>query len=222
MTWFAFVLAAITPSDFQDELVISVWDEVHQTIVRSCSWGPGGPDDGLPPLGCDEEALKRAENRALRFGRDVVADARLTYLAGLSARYRRDMTTARERMEAAVELDPTRAEIWLDLGYLWLKQGSIPQARAAFEKVVEQVDSGPNAWVGPFQLADLDARAQQPEAFRDHLRQALRLGFRPELLAGKQVWAEYLRNPVIGPELTALLEIYGGQDVLDQLRSIEP
>ncbi|MCB9680291.1 MAG: tetratricopeptide repeat protein [Alphaproteobacteria bacterium] len=201
---------------YRDEIVVAEWIAVDKAITAACRWAPGSAGMGVP-LSCSRDKLDAVLARIDAFQRTVTPDARLTYLAGLARRHQGDRAAAEATFREVVALDPRRAEAWMDLGELLTTDQRWDEAAAAFTRVTELVPEGPRAWPGWFQLAQVDAHRQQPDAFEDHLRQALRFGFTFRMIEGQPAWQAFWADPTLRPALERMLLVYGDAEIRQSL-----
>lgn len=203
---------------YKDQVVIAAWTEVDGQITAACDWPQGAEGLGVP-LRCDPPALRATIAGAKAFERDVTPDGRIRYLIGLAYRHLGDVSAAETSFREALALSPKRAEAWFDLGELLAGKRDWAGARDAFTHVTTIVPSGPRAWPGWLQLAQMDAQLQDPPAFEVHLRQALRHGMNPQVIAGDRAWRGFLVDPVMGPVVERMVSIHGGPEILESLRA---
>lgn len=202
---------------YDDEVLAAAWTALDQAINGACRWPGGDPGSGRPPLSCDEDALATALHRANQLIDHLGEDARILHLRALAHRFAGDPDQALADLRRAARLDPARADVQADLGELLAAQGDREGARKAFEAVTRLVPDGRTAWYGWFQLAQLDAREGNATALMDHLRQAVRFGFRFEWMAGNPLWVEAAKDPDLRDVLERMIRVYGDPDILSTL-----
>lgn len=209
--WLAVALAE-QPFPAYDEVVVArVWDKLNSLIDAACI-GVG------PERRCSHEPLDEAIQRGQAFQRDVLLDGRIQYLIGLAQLSKGERSAARQSFDQAVALDPGRIDAWNDLGEMALTDGDYARAHEAFTHVATTLDTGPQAWIGPWRLAEVAAHQRRPEAFEDHLRTALERGFSFRQIAGLPNWRGFLADPVMGPSVRKLLTVYASPAVLESLQ----
>lgn len=211
MLWLAVALAE-QPFPAYDEIVIlRVWDKLDGLIEAACR-GVG------PNRRCVHEPLDEAIQRGEAFQRDVVPDARISYLIGLAQLSKGDRDAARRSFDRAVTLDPDRLDAWNDLGEMAIEDGDHARAEVAFTRVSQLLPTGRQAWIGPWRLAEISAHRHQPEAFEEHMRTALERGFTFRQVVGLPNWRGFLADPVMGPSVRKLLTVYAPPAVLESLQ----
>lgn len=207
--------AEIPLPDYDDALAQGQWFALNDRIDATCRVDPRtGLADCANPAVLDEVIAK-----ADAWQRVVQPDPGLTYLSGLAWRYKGDTSRARSHWERAVELDPDYRAPWYDLGELYLAAGELDRARHAFEQVGRLTTDPVQAWLAPWRLAEVAAFRQDPEAFEDHVREALRHGFTFDRVVGLPNWKGFSKDPVMGPSVEKLVTVYGTQRDLEVLRA---
>jgi tetratricopeptide (TPR) repeat protein len=201
--WLLLVLLVPARADiplpsYRDELVRAAWEEVDDLIAR----------------GEHDAAVASAQ----AFQRHVTPDATLEYLIGYSWRLRTDFKQAESHYHRALEMDPSLDEAWNDLGEMMLSQGRMEESQAAFEQLSRLLTTGPNAWLGPWRLAELAAHRHDPEGFEENMRVALERGFSFRLIEGLPNWQAFYRDPAMRDSVEKLITVYGERSTLDSLR----
>lgn len=163
-----------------------------------------------------EQGMDAAEAFARSWTKQVGADARVDYAVGLAWRLAGDDARARDALDRAVERDPSFAPARYDRGEVLLNAGDLPAAKADFEEVLRRA---PDQWPGHFRLADLAGRRGDAAGFEHHLVGALRRGFSFRLVVADPRWHGYLADPVLGPVLRGLVEVYQDESVLRALEA---
>ena len=161
-----------------------------------------------------EKGPEAAEDAARRWSRAIGPDARLSYELGLAWRLAGDDARALSHLDEAIRLDPDNAAARYDRGEIRLNRDDLHGAEEDFRAVVRLM---PAQWAGHFRLADLAARRRDPEAFQQHLLQALRCGFTFRAVTEDPRWHAYLADAALGPPLRTLLMVYQDESVLDAL-----
>jgi tetratricopeptide (TPR) repeat protein len=161
-----------------------------------------------------QEGPEAAEDVAAKWSRAIGADARLSYELGLAWRLAGDEGRALSHLDEAIELAPDDVAARYDRGEIRLNRGDLAGAREDFAAVVRLA---PERWAGHFRMADLAARAGDPEAFQQHLLAALRCGFSFRSVVGDPRWHGYLADPRLGPPMRTLLMVYQDESVLRAL-----
>ena len=182
---------------YREVTIETAWREVNDLVDR-----------GRP-----EEAIEVAQ----RFQRTVTPTAGMEYLIGLSYRFLQDSARAERHLQRSIEMDPDYVSPWSDLGEIYLVQGRLDEARSAFERVSELVPEGPGAAIGPRRLAEVAAHRQDPVAFEDHIREALRRGFSFREVAGLPNWQQYYADPIMHDSVVKMVTVYGERRVLETL-----
>lgn len=182
---------------YRDAVVESAWHEVNALIES------GQVEAGL--------------QLARRFEAEVTPDARLRYLVGLALRLSGDPGGAERAWKEALALDPSRRDAWNDLGELYLLDGRLDLAREAFAQVSRLLPEGPLAWVGPFREAEVAGLQGRADDFERHLREAIRRGFRFELVVDDPRWASLAQKPEIRPVLERMLVAWAPREVREEL-----
>lgn len=195
--WACVAHAELPLPSYRDALVEAAWHEADGLIER------GEVGAGL--------AVAR------RFEAEVTPDARLRYLVGLALRLQGDAVGAEAAWREALALDPNRRDAWNDLGELLLIAGRLDEAREAFAQVTRLLPEGPLSWIGPFREAEVAGLQSRPEDFERHLREALRRGFRFELVVGDPRWSSLAERPPIRAVLERLLVAYAPREVQEEL-----
>jgi tetratricopeptide (TPR) repeat protein len=212
MWWIAVAHAEIPLPSYRDALVQERWEQVDRLLRDECT-------TDQYPVRCTPGATDRAVTLVDDFARAVAKDAGLEYLAGLALRYADDPNGAARRLEAALALDPNRADAWYDLGEIRLSQGRTADARKAFTEVARLRASGPQAWIGPWRLAEVAAWDHDPVALEKHLEEALRLGFTFKVIAGAENWRGFYADPALHDTIDKLLAVYAPPEVRASLKS---
>ncbi len=210
--WWGVAFAEKPLPDLGTELARVEWRRLDLELERGCQFSPL-----VGVVTCREGVTEDVIQRVDAFSRGVVRDAGLEYLAGLAHRYGGEPARARRRYEAAVALDPTYDAAWYDLGELHLVQGRLDEAEAAFTKVAELVQ-GEKAWIGPWRLAEVAATRGDAEQFEVHIKEALRIGFSFESIAGLPNWKAFYADPRLRDTLDKLLTVYAAPGVRESLR----
>lgn len=182
---------------YKDAVKRAAWVEVDQLMER----------------GKYAEAI----DRAAQFEDTVTETAGLAHLIGLSYIYLDEPKKAERHLERATRLDPEYAGPWHDLGELYLVQGRFDEAGACFEHVSELVPSGPGSAIGPRRLAEVAAHQGRPDAFEEHIREALRRGFSFREIAGLPNWQKFYADPVMSDSVEKMITVYGDRRVLESL-----
>lgn len=203
---------------YREEVVVAAWTAMDDAITRACRWPEGQRGVGAP-LACSELALDRAIDEGRAFERQVTPDARIRYLTGLATRHRGDLRAAERLLGEAVALDPGRAEAWFDLGELRAGRQDWAGAAEAFARVTALVPTGPRAWPGWLQRAQIAALQGDAAAFEHHLREALRHGFTFRMIVGQPAWRGFWADPRIQPTLEQMLSVYASEDVRESLET---
>lgn len=208
------VAAAAPPLPTYDSVLArDAWRRADAALEAGCRLDPaqGG-------VVCVEGVTEQVRTAVDAFAATLFPDGPLAYLGGLAARYAGDAADAERRYRAALSLDPTLVEAWYDLGELLLASGRRDEARQAFTEVSARVTTGPNAWLGPWRLAEVAADGRDPAVFEAELREALRRGFTFRRVAGLPNWRAYYADPALQPTLRALLTVYADPSVEASLR----
>lgn len=210
--WFlCWVARAEVPlPSYEEELIRARWEQVDALLRAECT------TDRFP-VRCTPGATERAVGWIDSFERTVARDAGLEYLAGLALRYDGQDAAAAGRFDAAVALDPDRADAWYDLGEIRLAQGRTADARRAFTEVARLRPTGTLSWLGPWRLAEVAATEHDAAAFERHLEAALRLGFSFQSVAGLENWRRFYADPALRDTLDKLLTVYASPEVRDSL-----
>lgn len=169
--------------------------------------------DALVEQGQYTEAIARAT----AWERGVRESAGLAWRIGRSHRFLDDPLTAERHLRRAVALDPTLAPAWGDLGDVYLAQGRFDEAAPCFERVTTLRPTGPGAAMGPRRLAEIAAWRGDPEAFEDHIREALKRGFTFREIAGLPNWQRFYADPGMRDAIGKMVTVYGDRAVLDTL-----
>lgn len=90
----------------------------------------------------------------------------------------------------ALELDRKLAVVWTNLGVLYLSQGQIKMANAAFKQAQQSEPTFPNAWTGQAQVAEILA----PNETIDLLQHSITLGYHDESAIQYVYWICTLLN----------------------------
>jgi tetratricopeptide (TPR) repeat protein len=167
----------------------------------------------------EERGIEAAVEAAARWERNIGQDARVAYELGLAWRLSGNEDKALVELNRAIRLDPGMVAACYDRGEIRLNRGELELAEADFEQVVALM---PEAWAGHFRLADIAGRKKDPVRFKQELIEALRYGFSFRVVVSDPRWQEYLRDPVLGPELRALLVVYQDESVLRALEQGVP
>ncbi|MBT3221485.1 MAG: tetratricopeptide repeat protein, partial [Proteobacteria bacterium] len=198
-------LAEIPLPSYRDDLALTSWYEVNDRIEDACL----RDRETQQCVGWDGEILDDAIAMADRFQDYLYRDARLEYLTGLAYKLSNNNSKAKARYRAAVHLDPNRVDAWHDLGEVYLADGQFDQAKEAFSQVNSLLPTGPKAWVGPWRLAEVAAHQQDPVAFEEQMREALRRGFSFRQIEGLPNWKAFYADPVMGDSVAKLITVYG-------------
>lgn len=190
--------AELPPPDYKDTVLGSVEAQADALIQA-------GDLDGALALVTD-------------FRSQVASDARLAYEEGLIRRLQGDLAGAERCYREAVEQEPALFFAWYDLGELLLQQGDLDAAQTALTQANAQSEHHPQGWVAPMRLAELAAERQDPQAFDQWLKEAVRRGFRFATIAGTPAWRGYFKDPALREVIERLATVYGEEPVLDSLR----
>jgi tetratricopeptide (TPR) repeat protein len=163
-----------------------------------------------------EARLDEALDLVQGFRATVEDDARLTYEQGLVLRLQGDTEGAEALYIAALEADATLAFAWYDLGELHLMAGRTTEARAALEQASAMSEEHVNGWAAPFRLAELSGLEGDARAFDQHLKEALRRGFRFATVVTDPTWTGFLADESLGEVLRRLMVVYGEERTLEQ------
>jgi cytochrome c-type biogenesis protein CcmH/NrfG len=210
--------AEVPLPSYREELVVAAWLEIDALITDACQWPEGTAGIGVP-LACSEKRLDKAIQVAQDFVDHVTPDGRIHYLMGLAARHAGRLEQTERSLRTAVELSPDRKEAWLELGEMRMQRKAYDEAREAFERVAELLPEGPGAWVGWFQLAQLDAHQRRPDLFEQHIRRALRHGFSFRTIEGQPAWQAFYADPVMHDVLDRLVSYYADPEVVESLKT---
>src|SRR5688572_11784807 len=184
---------------------------------------PAGPDAVARTAAAEVDALVDAERyedavaRAQAWERTVRESAGLAWRTGRAYRFLDDRYAAERHLHRAVGLDPELAAAWGDLGEVYLSQWRYAEAVPCFERLAVLVPSGPGAALGPRRLAEIAAAQGDPEAFEDHVREALRRGFSFREIAGLPSWQRFYADPRMRDAITKMVTVHGDRTVLDTL-----
>ncbi len=170
-----------------------------------------------------EGRLDEALALVIDFRQRVADDARLVYEEGLIHRYRGENDQALVRFEEAVTRDPSLGFAWYDLGEVRLLLGHRPGAREALRQASVRTVDHDKGWVPPLKLAEMAAQDGDPDGWDRWLREALRRGFRLQLVVDNPEWAAqwrgWLAEPALGDVLRRLATVYGEETALESLRA---
>jgi tetratricopeptide (TPR) repeat protein len=206
-------LAEIPLPSWREELLKAEWAAIDQQIEASCV----KPRFLGQAVTCREESLKAAIQRAERFQSEVAEDGGLEYLVGLAWRYLGDVKKAEKHYRRATELRPDDRGAWYDLGEMYLASARWTDAEEAFEHVSALMVDDPQAWIGPWRLAEVAAHQGDAAKFERHMKEALRRGFTFQTIAGLPNWKAFYADPRIRDSLEKLVTVYGDRKVLDSL-----
>ena len=199
---------------YSDWLGQAKWYEVNAQLEANCRFSTMASAvicEDLPAL---EALIEETES----FQKHVLRDAGLEYLVGLSWRYQGNAARARAKYLAAVALDPDYSAPWSDLGELYIVAGEYDDANRAFAEVTRLVADGPNAWIGPWRQAEVAAHRQDPEAFEQHMHQALKRGFSFRQIEGLPNWKAFYADPAMRDSIEKMITVYGSTAIIDSLR----
>ncbi len=215
LSWMATLALAQRPlPDLDRALARDRWHEVNAILESGCAY-----QRLLASIVCAEGAPQAAIEHADDFQDALFEDAGLQYLAGLAHRYQGDDSRAIHRYQASLALDPDHDAAWYDLGELYVKGGRYAQAEQAFARVSELLPSGPNAWLGPWRLAEVAALQHDATGFESHIKVALQRGFSFQSIAGLPNWQRFYADPAMQDALSKLLTVYAEPAVLESLRA---
>jgi len=169
--------------------------------------------DDLVDAGRYEDAVARAQ----AWEGTVRESAGLAWRTGRAYRFLDDRYAAERHLRRAVALDPSLAGAWGDLGEVYLAQGRYAEATPCFELVTALVPSGPGSALGPRRLAEIAAHEGDPDAFEDHIREALRRGFSFREIAGLPTWQRFYADPRTHDAIGKMITVHGDRTVLDTL-----
>jgi len=207
-------LAEIPLPSWREELIRAEWAAVNAAIEHACA----------PPrfIGqawtWDEGVVHAAIDRAAAFQSQVAEDGGLEYLIGLGWRYLGDEGKAESHYRRATVLRPDDYGAWNDLGDLYLADGRWKEAEDAYTRVSALVADTPQAWIGPWRLAEVAAHQGDSVAFEAHIREALRRGFTFQLIVGLPNWKTFYADPRMRDSIEKLVTVYGDRRILDSLR----
>ena len=215
----ALLLAGVAPAEvpfpsYREELARQRAAEVNQMLERGCAW-----ERLLASFVCAPGVVDAAVASVDAFQDTLFHDAGLEYLAGLAYRYADDDARALRRYKAALALDPESVEAWYDLGEIELSAGRLDRAEQAFTEVANRRTRGPNAWVGPWRLAEVAAFRHDPVAFEEHIETALERGFTFRQIAALPNWRTFYADPALRDTLDKMLTVYADPDVRESLES---
>ncbi len=199
---------------YRAELARRRASEVNELLERGCAW-----EKLLASFVCAPGVVDAAVGSVDAFQSALFHDAGLEYLAGLAYRYTDDDARARKRYEAALALDPESVEAWYDLGEIHLSAGKLDRAEQAFSEVAKRRTRGPNAWVGPWRLAEVAAFRHDAVAFEEHIETALERGFTFRQIAALPNWRTFYADPALRDTLDKLLTVYADPEVRESLES---
>lgn len=207
-TWaWATAWAARPLPDYQDLLVSQAESAIDQLLEQGCAYEPS-----VAAWVCGDGVVQRVLARVDAFTNELFPHARLAYLAGLAHRYDGAPQQARQRLLAAIQLDPSLVEAWYDLGEVQLSLGAFDNAAECFSQVTRQLTSGPRAWLGPWRQAEVAAHKGDVDGFGTHVRVALSRGFSFQNVVGNAVWEDFYVDPDMGPVLDTLLLAYADSE----------
>ena len=187
---------AMEPPSYEEELV--------QRVVRSA--------ETLNQAGRYREAIQLCKD----FQRQFTWRAVLLYEQAFALNALQRDDEARRAYQRAVELEPSHAASWYDLGELELQAGRIDAAAEAFEQAALL---RPDHWAGPFRLAEIAARRGDPRQFEIQLKRALAQGFSFQVVVVDPHWREYYREPALGEVMRRLVTVYGDERLLEAFES---
>jgi tetratricopeptide (TPR) repeat protein len=166
-----------------------------------------------------EQGMDRAARFAEAWSATVADDGNVAYALGLAYRLEGRDRLARAALDRAIALDPELTAARYDRGELRLVDGDLDGAEEDFRVVVRRA---PGQWAGHFRLADIAGRRGMAKQFESHLVEALRQGFSFRAVVGDPRWASYATDPVLGPRLQRLVEVYQDEQVLRDLITPPP
>lgn len=198
---------------YRDAIARVHWHDVNARIENACTF-----DGGQAAWVCDTPTVERALEDASAFSEQAFEDAGITYLLGYGNRVLGRAGRAERHYARAVALDPEYETAWYDLGELQLAHGQLAEAERAFTEVARLRAEGPNAWVGPWRLAEVAAHRHDPAAFERHMKEALRRGFSFRQIAGLPNWQAFYADPAMTSSIEKLLTVYGSPEIIESLK----
>jgi len=159
---------------------------------------------------------QQALDLASMFSSQVEPAAPISYEVGLLYNRLGDMDLALTHYNEALKLNPNSAPARYDRGEIHLLRGELDRAE---EDLVVAATLSPEHWAVHMRLAELTALQNKPNEMEAHLLAALREGLDLSLLTTSPKWKVWANDDVLGPKITRIILVYGGENVLDQLRS---
>lgn len=205
-------LAEVPLPSYRDDLALATWHVINDQIENACE-----PSASSPTLICSEAMLDQAITDAHSFQNTLFPDARIEYLIGLAHKYAGRTDQAVIHFRRAVARDPKRQDAWHDLGESYLTKGRYEEAKVAFQHVSKLVNRGAHSWLGPWRLGEIAAHQGDPDAFEEHMREALRRGFSFNQIRGLENWRTFYANPKLHDSIEKLVTVYGDPELLRSL-----
>jgi tetratricopeptide (TPR) repeat protein len=204
-------LAAVPLPSYRRAVATSAWLDINERLETSCTF-----DGSSAAMICDAN-IDLVAQRAQAFTHQAFEDAGIVYLLALTHRYQGRNQEAEQAYRRSLALDAEYDAAWHDLGELLLLTERYDEATAAFLRVAELRSEGPNAWVGPWRLAEVAAERHDPRTFEGHMREALSRGFSFRQIAGLPNWKRYVADPALRDSVSKLITVYGDAETLRSL-----
>ena len=138
----------------------------------------------------------------------------VTYEIAYAWNRKGDVDQATRWYDRAIEADPRSAPARYDRGELRMLAGDVQGAAEDFTVAAEE---RPTHWVVHFRLAQVAGRTKDPDAFREHLTDALRHGFDFRTILEDEEWRAYAQDEELGAVLRRLIRAYSDERLWDQL-----
>lgn len=199
--WFNLAWAELPPADYHTELANAAADQIA-ALARSGDM-----------KAAEEFRSSWRKTMGIASGPD---EAKLSYELGLGWRLAGDDKRALAALDQAIASDPGMVAARYDHGEVSLNTGDLAAAKLDFDQVVRLA---PDQWPGHFRLADLAARAHDPERFEHELVESLRCGFSFRDVAADPAWQAHFRDAALGPVMRRLITVYQGDDVMELFES---